>query len=90
MIRLLVPGLLALALAGCTPARRGAEHGAELHAQCLDCHGTAIYLKPDRKIRTLEGLHRETRRWADYYDPAFSEQEVDDLVAYLNRDFYRF
>jgi hypothetical protein len=28
-------------------------------------------------------------RWCNYYNPKFSAQEIDDLVAYLNRDFYK-
>jgi hypothetical protein len=38
----------------------------------------------------LAALHDEVVRWGDYYNPALNAQEVDDLVAYLNRDFYRF
>jgi hypothetical protein len=32
---------------------------------------------------------RAVARWGDYYNPALSKRDVDDLVAYLNRDFYR-
>ena len=32
----------------------------------------------------------EARRGGDYYNPAFTRQEVEDLVAWLNRNFYKF
>jgi hypothetical protein len=28
-------------------------------------------------------------RWGNSYNPKFTRQEIDDLVAYLNRDFYK-
>jgi hypothetical protein len=78
-------------LAACSETPRGdPARGAQLHDICLDCHGTGPYIKPDRKIKSREALRKEVIRWGDYYNPALSEQDVDDLVAYLDRDFYKF
>jgi mono/diheme cytochrome c family protein len=84
--------LLALAAtAGCTePPRGDAARGEQLHAVCLPCHGTGLYTSPDRKIKSLKALHQEVARWGDYYNPALTGQDVDDLTAYLNSNFYRF
>lgn len=49
-----------------------------------------VYVPPKRKISSLAALRRETARWGDYYNPKLSKSEIEDLVAYLNRDFYRF
>jgi hypothetical protein len=43
-----------------------------------------------RKLGSLAALRREVVRWSDYYNPKLTKTEVEDLVAYLNRDFYRF
>jgi len=67
-----------------------AAKGEKLHASCLQCHGTEVYVPPKRKVKTLAALRKETARWGDHYNPAFSKAEIDDLVAYLNRDFYKF
>jgi mono/diheme cytochrome c family protein len=84
-------GSLTVALAACSEAPKGdPAHGAQIHEVCLDCHGTGLYVKPDRKVKSLEHLHKETMRWGDYYNPALSPQDIDDVVAYLNRDFYHF
>ena len=81
----------ALVLAGCTGAPKGDPvRGMEVHKVCLDCHGTEFYTSPARKITSLDALRRDVVRWGDYYAPALSEQDVDDVTAYLNRDFYKF
>lgn len=81
----------AVVLAGCTGAPKGDPvRGMELHKICLDCHGTELYTAPKRKIQSLDALRKDVVRWGDYYAPALSEQDVDDITAYLNRDFYKF
>lgn len=67
-----------------------AARGAELHKICLDCHGTDLYARPDRKVKSQNDLRKELLRWGDYYNPALTEQDIDDLYAYLNKDFYKF
>ena len=64
--------------------------GAKLHEDCLGCHGTALYVPPRAKVKTLAALKKETERWNDRMNPKFTKQEIEDLVAYLNVNFYRF
>jgi hypothetical protein len=81
----------ALLLAGCTGAPKGDPVlGMEVHKVCLNCHGTELYTSQNRKIKSLDALRKDVVRWGDYYAPALSEQDVDDITAYLNRDFYKF
>jgi mono/diheme cytochrome c family protein len=88
---ILLLGAVALGLTACSEAPTGDPvRGEQIHAVCLDCHGTGLYARPDRKVTSLDALHKETLRWGDYYAPALSPQDVDDVVAYLNRDFYKF
>lgn len=82
---------LVLAACGDTPAGKGdPERGALVHQVCLDCHGTDLYVSPQRKIKSLAALRQDVKRWGDYYAPALTEQDIDDVTAYLNRDFYKF
>lgn len=92
MKALILSAMMAGALvAACGEAPKGdPERGAKIHEVCLDCHGTALYTKPDRKIQSFAALRKDVVRWGDYYAPALSEQDVDDVTAYLNRDFYKF
>ena len=64
--------------------------GEKLHAKCLDCHGTGPYAPDKRKIKSLKALRSEVKRWGTYYAPALSEQEVEDITAWLNLTFYKF
>jgi mono/diheme cytochrome c family protein len=76
---------------GCTDRVKGDPvRGEKIHEVCLECHGTSLYSTPDRKVGSLSGLHKEVTRWGDYYNPALSEQDVDDVTAYLNTHFYKF
>jgi mono/diheme cytochrome c family protein len=88
----LILAALATMLAACDgePVKGDAARGAELHKICLDCHGTELYARPDRKVKSKDGLRKELLRWGDYYNPALTEQDIDDLYAYLNKDFYKF
>lgn len=87
----LILGALVAVLAACSETPKGDPvRGEQVHAVCLDCHGTGLYVRPDRKVKSLGDLRKETLRWGDYYNPALSAQDVDDVVAYLNRDFYKF
>jgi mono/diheme cytochrome c family protein len=88
MRALLLAALLAAPLAAA--ATGDPEKGQALHQSCLQCHGTEVYVPPKRKVKTLRDLKRATTRWGGYYNPRLSKQEVADLVAWLNRDFYKF
>jgi mono/diheme cytochrome c family protein len=89
-----VTRLLLLWVLVCGPAAVYAAgdpvRGEKLHAYCLGCHGTALYVPPKAKVKTLAALKKEVERWNDRMNPKFNKQEIDDLVVYLNRDFYKF
>ena len=79
-------------LSACTDPGKNdpAVRGERIHAVCLPCHSTSIYLSSRRKVNSLPELHKEVARWGDYYDPALSAQDIDDVTAYLNKNFYKF
>lgn len=85
---------IAAVLAGCSesaPKVKGdAMRGETVHKVCLDCHGTELYASPERKIKSLKALRREVARWGDYYSPALTPQDNEDVVVYLNTQFYKF
>jgi mono/diheme cytochrome c family protein len=89
VLQLALCGALLAAAAGAQAAGDAAK-GEKLHDSCLQCHGTEVYGPPKSKVKTLAALRKETARWGDHYNPAFKKAEIDDLVAYLNRDFYKF
>ena len=87
MRHLIVP--LALLLSAPAFAAGDPVKGAELHQSCLGCHGTELYVPGRAKVKTLPALRKEVVKWNDRMNPKFSGKEIDDIVAWLNRDFYR-
>ncbi len=82
---------LSLFVAACFgPPKGDSARGEALHRDCLACHGTELYVPPQRKIATLPKLRDEVERWNDSYNPKMNAQEVEDVVIYLNLNFYKF
>jgi hypothetical protein len=44
---------------------------------------------PKHRINTLSGLRKEVIRWGDQSSPKLSKKDVDALVDWLNKNFYR-
>ena len=85
--------LLGMALGGIVLSAQAAGdpvRGEKLHQDCLGCHGTELYVPPRAKVKTMAALKKATQRWNDRMNPKFNAQEVEDIVAWLNRDFYKF
>lgn len=87
---LLLAAGAALALAAPAGAAGDPTRGAELHRDCVGCHGTELYVPPRAKVKTLSALKKETEKWNDRMNPKFTRQEIEDLVAWLNATFYKF
>jgi len=74
------------------------QRGRELHKEnCISCHasmmggdGTGIYTRPDRRIESLDALYKQVRRCKTSLGVPWPEDQIDDVVAYLNQNFYKF
>jgi len=68
-----------------------AARGEKLHAQnCKGCHDTGVYTRPDRRIRSGEGLQAQVAMCNRNLRTHLSKEQLDDLVKYLNDAFYKF
>lgn len=67
------------------------EHGKTLHeTYCLKCHGTKIYTRPDRRIQSIDALRNQLERCKTSLGASWPEQDIRDLLHYLNQEFYHF
>lgn len=74
------------------------ESGRELHdANCVNCHaqmlggdGTAIYTREDRKMESFATLNKQVRRCRDSLGMEWPEDQIQDVIHYLNQSFYKF
>lgn len=93
--------LLCLLLTG--PVHAGdAERGRELHREnCINCHasmkggiygedGTGIYVRENRRIHSLQALYKQVRRCKTSLGVSWPESQIEDVVTYLNQNFYKF
>lgn len=83
--------LLALAAPSAASSSADAERGAELHAEhCTRCHDSARYTSADRSIDSFAALRERVQLCELAAELAWFEEEVDDVTAWLNREFYHF
>lgn len=75
-----------------------AEKGRAAHdAKCLACHtaqfggdGSALYLRKDRRVQSVEGLIRRVEICNQQTGAGLDEDQLNDIVKYLNDSFYSF
>jgi mono/diheme cytochrome c family protein len=88
-------GLLTLAT---TAQAADLNRGKQLHDQnCMTCHAgimggnaNSIYTRENRRIESYDALVRQVGRCKDNLGVAWPEEEVKDVAAYLNHEFYHF
>lgn len=75
-----------------TPAAaQNAERGRQLfELGCRGCHGGSVFSRPGRIARDVAGIRQQVRRWRDNAGLPWSEAEIDDVTAFLNRAHYKF
>ena len=74
------------------------ERGRELHTEnCIQCHasmyggdGTTIYVREDRRIDSMAALVKQVKRCKNSMGLPWPKDQIDDLIAYLNKTFYHF
>lgn len=65
--------------------------GKKLHdAKCFGCHDTRQYTRKNRIVHTYDDLHGRVEFCDAASNAGFSFNDIDDVVAYLNAEFYKF
>ena len=67
------------------------ENGDDLHfTNCTGCHDDTVYTREDRKVRDLAQLGKQVRFCRDAIGMTWFDDEVDDVIEYLNATYYQF
>ena len=92
MTRVLCVTLLALMMPAAHAALPGdSTKGKRLHeANCTGCHDSSVYTRKDRRVKSLEALKGQLQGCGHMAKKEFSPTEQQDIVKYLNEQFYRF
>lgn len=74
------------------------QRGETLHnSQCIACHaarfgnnGADIYTRPNHRVKDFAGLQRQVNMCKNNLQITWFDEDVADVVAYLNHQYYRF
>lgn len=84
---------ITVCLLATTPALPAAdiEQGKALvEANCTKCHDARVYTRADRRVTTFDGLNRQVRRCESSLGLKWFDDDIDNVVAYLNQTYYHF
>lgn len=74
------------------------KNGKELHqGNCTSCHismqggdGSSIYTRENKRIESHPALIKQVKRCRDSLGVPWPEEHVNDVVEYLNNNFYNY
>jgi len=77
----------------CAATARAAniENGNDLHFEhCTGCHDSSVYTRENRNVRNLAQLGKQVRFCKDSIGLTWFDDEVDDVIEYLNATYYHY
>ena len=88
---LLVTLTLLLGIAAATTQAADIKNGKKLQQKnCMSCHDDGMYTREDRFIKKLSSLRSQVQRCESTLGLTWFDEEIDDVTAYLNKQFYNF
>jgi mono/diheme cytochrome c family protein len=89
-----IPGIVAgvcVGLAFSSPASLAEfDRGQALYENhCMECHESWAHTRDGRHVTSLDVLRKRVAAWSIHTGLGWSDDEVDDITDYLNRQFYQ-
>lgn len=67
------------------------ENGDDLHFEnCTGCHDETVYTRANRTVQSMQRLGLQVRFCKDTLELGWFDEDVDDVVEFLNRNYYHF
>lgn len=60
------------------------------NANCESCHESSVYTRPDRLASSYAKLESYVERCNTNLDVGWFPEDVSDVAAYLNQEFYKY
>ncbi|MGD8914852.1 MAG: cytochrome c [Candidatus Thiodiazotropha sp.] len=90
MIRILIPAMV-LTLASTTSLAADPAAGKQLYKEhCVKCHDSEVYTRKNRRISSLQALHKQVRFCEQNLGLTWFDDQIEDTAAYLNQEYYNF
>jgi len=68
-----------------------ADNGEQLHAsKCQGCHDSSVYTRANRFIQNRDALHKQVSRCDKQVRAEWTALQIDDVVNYLDKKYYKF
>lgn len=61
-----------------------------IQQKCSSCHNEGVYTRPDRRVQSLQQLDAQVRRCDANLGTALFNEDVSEVVRYLDREYYHF
>jgi hypothetical protein len=55
---------------------------------CIACHTAQVHWREKRLVRSWDDLIFQVSRWQRVAGQGWSREDINDVAAYLNREFY--
>ncbi len=86
-----ISGVFIVALASGSAQAFDPDNGKQLvNSNCLECHGTEVYTRGDRRVKTRKGLTTQVKRCEQALGLTWFDDEVEDTAEFLNNSYYKF
>lgn len=83
--------LASLLLASLATMAADVNSGRQLvDENCYSCHDASLYTRPDRRVTDPAALRKQVQRCELSLELQWFDEQIDDVVAYLNQAFYKF
>lgn len=87
----LLASLAGLLISGTAMAQGNVANGKKLftESKCNQCHTTSVFTRKDRKVNSLKALEAQVRRCDSNLNTNWFDDEIHDVTAYLNQQYYK-